>query len=99
MRSSDGDEIECILSHEADEIERRRQDRATATRSKSVPFSNDKRYAAMQVKAPPQLLLLLLQVLLRDIWVFEKSLFRTGACCRLCGRIEFPSKDIIQPVL
>ncbi|KAG2288954.1 hypothetical protein Bca52824_048558 [Brassica carinata] len=31
--------------------------------------------------------------------VFEKSLLNTGACWRLCGRIEFPSKDIIQPVL
>ncbi|KAG2327617.1 hypothetical protein Bca52824_010345 [Brassica carinata] len=62
----------------------------------SVPSSSDKRYAAMQVKAPPQLLK---TVLLHDIWVSEKSLFHTGACWRLCGRIEFPSKDIIQPVL
>ncbi|KAF2571179.1 hypothetical protein F2Q70_00003188 [Brassica cretica] len=38
-------------------------------------------------------------VLVRDIWVFEKSLFHTGACCRLCGHIKFPSKDIIQPAL
>nr|VDC67191.1 unnamed protein product [Brassica rapa] len=38
-------------------------------------------------------------VLVRDIWVFEKSLFHTGACCRLCGRIKFPSKDKIQPAL
>ncbi|WZZ17996.1 hypothetical protein YC2023_111085 [Brassica napus] len=38
-------------------------------------------------------------VLVRDIWVFEKSLFHTGACWRLCGRIEFPSKDKIQPAL
>lgn len=39
------------------------------------------------------------EVLVRDIWVFEKSLFHTGACWRLCGRIEFPSKDKIQPAL
>ncbi|KAH0883510.1 hypothetical protein HID58_059606 [Brassica napus] len=38
-------------------------------------------------------------MLVRDIRVFEKSLLNTGACWRLCGRIEFPSKDIIQPVL
>ncbi|CAA7044939.1 unnamed protein product [Microthlaspi erraticum] len=28
------------------------------------------------------------EVLVRDIWVFEKSLFHTGACWRLCGRIK-----------
>ncbi|CAH8355630.1 unnamed protein product [Eruca vesicaria subsp. sativa] len=39
------------------------------------------------------------EVLVRDIWVFEKSLFHTGACWRLCGRIEFPTKDKIQPAL
>lgn len=39
------------------------------------------------------------EVLVRDIWVFEKSLFHTGACWRLCGRIEFPSKDKIQPAV
>ncbi|CAH8297176.1 unnamed protein product [Eruca vesicaria subsp. sativa] len=38
-------------------------------------------------------------VLVGDIWAFEKSLFHTGACWRLCGYIEFPSKDIIQPAL
>ncbi|KAH0897924.1 hypothetical protein HID58_047492 [Brassica napus] len=38
-------------------------------------------------------------VLVRDIWDFEKSLFHTGACLRLCGHIKFPSKDIIQPAL
>lgn len=27
------------------------------------------------------------QVLVRDIWVFEKSLFHTGAYWRLCGKI------------
>lgn len=32
--------------------------------------------------------LLLVQVLVRDIWVFEKSLFHTGAYWRLCGRIK-----------
>ncbi|WZZ26285.1 hypothetical protein YC2023_009686 [Brassica napus] len=61
-----------------------------------VPFSSDKRYATTQVKAPPQLQK---TVLVRDIWVFEKSLFHTGACWRLCGRIEFPSKNIIQHTL
>ncbi|KAH0902626.1 hypothetical protein HID58_042129, partial [Brassica napus] len=195
-RSSD--ELECIFSHEADEIERRRGDRATtATRSSNnhnflkiinffivfhhlslafgvemsslrlklamisnwgvggafillfhtvvnpdpispliaeyVPFSSDKRYATTQVKAPPQLQktgavrvstvshgfvyepyalhekilwwrrvnmsAFLSLVLVRDIWVFEKSLFHTGACWRLCGRIEFPSKNIIQHTL
>ncbi|KAJ0253802.1 Mitochondrial inner membrane translocase complex [Hirschfeldia incana] len=39
------------------------------------------------------------EVLVRDIWVFEKSLFHTGACWRLCGRIELPTKDKIQPTL
>ncbi|CAF2012235.1 unnamed protein product [Brassica oleracea var. botrytis] len=39
------------------------------------------------------------EVLVRDIWVFEKSLFHTGAYWRLCGRIEFPKKDKIQPAL
>ncbi|KAF3591106.1 hypothetical protein DY000_02025883 [Brassica cretica] len=39
------------------------------------------------------------EVLVRDIWVFEKSLFHTGAYWRLCGRIEFPTKDKIQPAL
>jgi large subunit ribosomal protein L45 len=28
------------------------------------------------------------EVLVRDIWVFEKSLFHTGAYWRLCGRIK-----------
>lgn len=28
------------------------------------------------------------QVLVRDIWVFEKSLFHPGAYWRLCGRIK-----------
>ncbi|KAH0893425.1 hypothetical protein HID58_055854 [Brassica napus] len=42
---------------------------------------------------------LLLQVLVCGIWVFEKSLFHKGACWGLCGRIEFPSKDIIQLAL
>ncbi|CAH9087157.1 unnamed protein product [Cuscuta europaea] len=28
------------------------------------------------------------EVLVRDIWVFEKSLFHTGASWRLCGRIK-----------
>ncbi|KAL0845608.1 hypothetical protein Bca101_018854 [Brassica carinata] len=64
--------------------------------AESVPFNSDKRYATMQVKAPPQLLK---TVLVRDIWVFEKSLFHTGACWRLCGRIEFPSEEIIQLAL
>nr|VDD31251.1 unnamed protein product [Brassica oleracea] len=60
------------------------------------PFSTDKRYATTQVKAPPQLQK---TVHVRDIWVFEKSLFHTGACWRLYGHIKFPSKDIIQPAL
>ncbi|KAF3574166.1 hypothetical protein F2Q69_00058636 [Brassica cretica] len=68
-----------------------------------VPFSSDKRYATTQVKAPPQLQKMgdvrVSTVLVHDIWVFEKSLFNTGACWRLCVRIEFPSKDIIQPAL
>ncbi|CAF2106630.1 unnamed protein product, partial [Brassica napus] len=61
-----------------------------------VPFRSDKMYATTQVKAPPQLQK---TVLVHDIWVFEKSLFHTGACWRLYGRIEFPSKDIIQHAL
>ncbi|KAF3567167.1 hypothetical protein DY000_02012991 [Brassica cretica] len=68
-----------------------------------IPFSSDKRNATTQVKAPPQLQITgavrVSTVLVRDIWVFEKSLFHTGACWRLCGRIEFLSKDIIQPAL
>ncbi|XP_061349492.1 uncharacterized protein LOC133294758 isoform X2 [Gastrolobium bilobum] len=28
------------------------------------------------------------EVLVRDIWVFEKSMFHPGACWRLCGRIS-----------
>ncbi|CAH2044549.1 unnamed protein product [Thlaspi arvense] len=28
------------------------------------------------------------EMLVRDIWVFEKSLFHPGACWRLCGRIK-----------
>ncbi|KAG2281849.1 hypothetical protein Bca52824_053069 [Brassica carinata] len=67
------------------------------------PFSSDKRYATTQVKAPPQLqktgAVRVLPVLVRDIWDFEKYLFHTGACWRLCGHIKFPSKDIIQPAL
>ncbi|KAH0858793.1 hypothetical protein HID58_087054 [Brassica napus] len=67
------------------------------------PFSTDKRYATTQVKAPPQLqktgAVRVLPVHVRDIWVFEKSLFHTGACWRLYGHIKFPSKDIIQPAL
>ncbi|KAL0718083.1 hypothetical protein Bca4012_067405 [Brassica carinata] len=39
------------------------------------------------------------EVLVRDIWVFEKSLFHTGACWRLYGRIELPTNDKIQPAL
>ncbi|KAH0857541.1 hypothetical protein HID58_085802 [Brassica napus] len=30
------------------------------------------------------------KVLVRDIWVFEKYLFHTGACWRLCDHTEFP---------
>lgn len=29
------------------------------------------------------------EVLVRDIWVFEKSFFHTGAYWRLCGRITY----------
>ncbi|KAH0858153.1 hypothetical protein HID58_086414 [Brassica napus] len=51
--------------------------------AESVLFSSDKRYATTQVKAPPQLqktgAVRMLTVLVRDIWVFEKSLFHTGA--------------------
>ncbi|KAF3503227.1 hypothetical protein F2Q69_00042504 [Brassica cretica] len=47
------------------------------------PFSSDKRYATTQVKTPPQLqktgAARVLPVLVHDIWVFEKSLFHTGA--------------------
>ncbi|KAJ1387468.1 Tim44-like domain [Sesbania bispinosa] len=32
------------------------------------------------------------EVLVQDIWVFEKSLFHPGACWRLCGRIS-PKKS------
>ncbi|KAL0666464.1 hypothetical protein Bca4012_029168 [Brassica carinata] len=79
-----------------------------------VPFSSDKRYATTQgvvrvstishglVYEPYALHeknLVVAKVLVRDIWVFEKSLFHTGACWHLCSRIEFPSKDIIQPAL
>ncbi|ESQ32259.1 hypothetical protein EUTSA_v10004565mg [Eutrema salsugineum] len=49
------------------------------------------------------------EILVRDIWVFEKSLFHPGACWRLCGRIklqhsdkeshQFPTKNKIQPAL
>ncbi|KAF3601345.1 hypothetical protein F2Q69_00034360 [Brassica cretica] len=54
---------------------------------------------ALHEKIPWWRSLLLMQVLVCDIWVFEKSLFHTGAFWRLCGRIEFRSKDIIQPAL
>ncbi|KAF3510279.1 hypothetical protein F2Q69_00008660 [Brassica cretica] len=61
--------------------------------AESVPFSSDKRYATTHVKASPQLQKMsavrVLTVLVRDIWVFEKSLFYTGACWRRCGHIEF----------
>ncbi|KAG2330938.1 hypothetical protein Bca52824_002118 [Brassica carinata] len=77
-----------------------------ATTLPSVPYSSDKRYATTQGKAPPQLQRTLLQgavrvstVLIRDIWVFKKSLFHTEACWRLYGHIKFPSKDIIQRAL
>lgn len=32
-----------------------------------------------------------IQVLVRDVWVFEKSLFHPGAYWRLCGRISLKS--------
>ncbi|KAF8105752.1 hypothetical protein N665_0156s0006 [Sinapis alba] len=92
--SDDGDEIECIISHEADEIETQNLKMSNPQQESQliaefVPFSSDKRYATTQVKVPPQLQK---TVLVLDIWVFEKSLFYTGVCWRLCGRIEFLQK-------
>ncbi|WZY83043.1 hypothetical protein YC2023_029427 [Brassica napus] len=66
--------------------------------AESIPFSSDKDTSEGFTSAVENRELNN-SVLVRDIWVFEKSLFHTGACWRLCGRIEFPSKDKIQPAL